>query len=75
MRIARDQIIEVEAHRFMADASDLGLRVGEWPASFETDAGNGQPFVRQGPKYHEGELIGYSYRQSLGCISLTIQND
>jgi hypothetical protein len=62
---------EHEAHRFCIDASDLCLPPGAAPQTIGTTLGNRQPFVleRRDP---DGTL---HYRQSLGCITLTIFND
>lgn len=70
--ILRSQIHEFECHKFVADASDLGLRPGEWPRSFDTDAGNGQPFLFSA--FHK-DGSGATYRQANGCILLRIIND
>lgn len=70
MRIKRGEAMEVEVHRFMIEASSLGLAPGNFPDSIETDLGNGQPFLRQSITPHYAYYI-----QALGCISLQLLND
>ena len=63
-------------HRYGAEASSIGLEPGQWPPSLPTTLGNGQPFVRTAPRYDEqGDLLSVTYRQAMGCISLSVLND
>lgn len=63
------------------EASDLGLRPGEWPKELPTTMGNKQPFVRGNPMLSgpdddpDAELTGVNYHQRGGCISLKVWND
>lgn len=67
---------EAEVHRFVAEASTLGLRPGEWPRAIDTDLGNGRPFYATGAtRDDEGGLIEVQYLQELGCITLHVLND
>lgn len=73
MRIERSSqlAIEVDAHKFVADASCLGIAPGAaLPRTIGTDLGNGQPFILQRVTAEVAE-----YRQDFGCITLTIFND
>lgn len=67
---ANDLLVEDRAHHFSACASDLGLRPGQWPATIDTNLGNGQPLVKR--FVTEGAV---TYRQQLGCIDVTLFND
>jgi hypothetical protein len=66
---------------FTAEASELGLKPGEWPQELPTTMGNKQPFVRgkamtSGPDDDpDAELTGVNYHQRGGCISLKVWND
>jgi hypothetical protein len=74
--ITRDNAHETEAHRWVTEASDLGLAPGDWPMSFNTDLGNGQPFYLTGAdKTAGGDLAGVRYRQGLGILTLLVIND
>ena len=61
---------EVECHRFLAEASELGLPPGEFPRTIGTTLGNQQPFVL----LRRNEEVA-KYRQELGCLTLDILND
>ena len=75
-KITRDNAHEQEAHRFVAFASDLGFRPGDFPATIETTLGNGQPFARgRVSKDAGGDVAAVDYRQLLGCVSLCVLND
>lgn len=65
-------VLETETHKFIVDASVLGLAPGHWPKTLETDLGNGLPFkrVRALP-----DDAGVLYCQEFGCIQLTVLND
>lgn len=70
--IDHNNAIEVEVHKYVTEASTLGLPPGKWPASIPTTIGNGQPFLCVGGPMQDG---GRRYRQGNGCVSLTIFND
>jgi hypothetical protein len=67
--------LEVEPHKFVAEASELGFRPYEWPDTIPTNLGNKQPFVRCMDERQNGELVAVQYRQQLGCITLRVFND
>lgn len=71
----RKQFTEYEVHRFVTEASDLGLRPGQWPSRIETNLGNGQPLVAHRRIDHFGEFAGVEYRQLMGCIRVNVLND
>jgi hypothetical protein len=64
---------------YCVEASDLGLKPGEWPNELPTTMGNKQPFVKDGPMYSgtddDPELVGVNYHQLGGCITLKVWND
>lgn len=67
---------EFRPHWFSTDASDLGLRPGQWPEFIRTELGNKHTLVRWTKKLdEEGELLWVTYRQSVGCVLLRIYND
>jgi hypothetical protein len=69
--IKQGTLTEYELHRYAAEASELRLAPGAWPTKIETDMGNGQPFIAES-RLADG---GVRYRQSMGCIFLSIFND
>ena len=69
--VNNDDAFEFEVHRFVADASALGLKPGEWPRQLETTMGNKQPFLMMTRKLPEYVI----YAQANGCIRLTVYND
>ena len=73
-------IIQVDGSLFgfMAEASSLGLRPGEWPQALPVrkDVGNGLPFARPKARLNaDGEIVSVAYVQDLGCLTLTVFND
>lgn len=72
-QLHKQALEEVEVHRFVTEASSIGLRPGEIPAMiapFEP-FGNGQPFVWTAID-EDGSL---TYTQDMGCVSIRIFND
>jgi len=68
-------VTECEGHRFVAEASDLGLH-GPMPEEIATDMGNGLPFrYRRTERDREGDVQGWEYRQDFGPMTLIIFND
>jgi len=61
---------EHSPHRFVAEASELGLRPGSWPIFLETDFGNRQPFF-----YQCQFDAGVTYFQRGTCLVLNVLND
>ena len=58
------------------DASDLGLRPGQFVGTLPTTMGNKQPFVFV--RYHadaDGDYLSSTYRQTAGCLELVVWND
>jgi len=68
--ITASQVEEVEAHRFIADASDLQWPPGYFPEVLDTSLGNKLPFYRVSLTAQAAK-----YEQHSGCISLTVLND
>lgn len=71
MKITSQLAQELEVHQWYADASTLQLPPGQWPAQFETDLGNGQPFVFR----HVDGNGTHVYSQQFGCLTLKVFND
>lgn len=67
-------LFQTEPHSYVVDASELGLKPGEWPGvlDFGTDFGNGQLFLLDRAA---GVNAGAKYKQVLGCLTLTVFND
>ena len=58
-----------DVHRYVAEASDLGFPVGDYPRQLETTMGNGLPFLLW------SRTESYSiYRQANGVITLRVFN-
>lgn len=66
---------EVDTHCFAVEASDLGLRPGEWPERIPTHKGNRQPFIRSTKLVRDGDIVYVRYWQAAGCTSLMVFND
>ena len=83
MFIQRNELIEVEPHRFVLEASQLNDRcltangVGTLPRAFEVPGlGNGQPFLLAARhRDADGDIQYWMYRQVNGCVSIKILND
>jgi hypothetical protein len=74
--ITQDNVEEFDVHKFSVEASELGLRVGDWPVELKTSLGNEMPFLMIGHNLTpSGDLAGVKYMQANGCISLLIIND
>jgi hypothetical protein len=68
-------VFEYELHKFVVEASSIGLRPGTWPDHLSTDLGNNQPFVRGKPTIEDGDLLYVTYAQANGSIVLRVYND
>ena len=68
-------VLEIEPHRFVAEAREIGLHVGEWPETLPTKIGNGMPFLRRSKKVQGCDLLWVTYKQSNGCLTLRVFND
>lgn len=80
MRINFNELTPHEHFRlrsYSTEASDLGWSAGqEWPLELTVPGlGNGQPFVARERIDNHGEFGGVIYRQSMGCLSITVFND
>lgn len=82
MKTVREQdVTHCSLHTFGIEASDLGLKPGEWPQEIPTTMGNTLPFVRSnamlsGPDDEpDTELTGVNYVQRGGCLTLKVWND
>lgn len=71
MRVTADQLLCIETHKYVAEASELGIPVGKWPAQIETELGNMLPF----DLIKIDESGGAIYQQRLGILKLTVLND
>jgi hypothetical protein len=69
--ITRDQLHQTNSTGFEADASDLGLAPGEWPASLVTALGDFRKIVPL-----RGTAPGFAVYASLdGRLTLRVYND
>lgn len=76
LTVDRRVLTETEPHKFCTEASDLGLRPGEWPQTLHApDLGNGLPLTLDHAEEKDGDLLWIDYRQSLGIIRLRVFND
>lgn len=79
MQVDRSKLQSHMEHRlqsYSAEASELGLPVGEWPQEIVVPGlGNGQPFRPMKVLYAGDEFGGLVYRQVFGCLNLTVFND
>jgi hypothetical protein len=66
---------ESEPHKFVGEASSLGLAPGDFPIRLESSIGNSQPFLRSHSEWRDGDLLWVDYDQSNGDINLRIFND
>lgn len=57
--------------REIVEASDMGFAPGDWPHSFSTSLGNGNPMIL----YARLEDGAHKYVQQLGNLRVTILND
>jgi hypothetical protein len=72
MKITSTNAREIQVHQWSIDASELGIAPGaKYPATIETDLGNGQPFVIN---HFDGNGTAL-YQQALGCLLLKVWND
>jgi hypothetical protein len=72
MQINKELLEEFEPHKFVQEASTLGLKPGVWPRTLEVvpSLGNGQPFFAR--NFLEGKVV---YFQGNGCVTIHILND
>lgn len=70
--VLASQVTEVQAHHFMAEASELGWKPGFLPYYVQTDLGNGLELVLAEVNYEAGY---FTYDQSAGCVTLRVFND
>jgi hypothetical protein len=78
MKISFDQITILDASRYEIEASALGFKPGVWPDRIETDMGNGLPLIRhRNPRVQAetNEVVGFTYFQSQGVITVFVVND
>lgn len=71
-QILAAQVMEVKAHHFVAEASELGWKPGYLPVQADTNLGNGLPLVLEEIDYEKGY---FTYNQVSGCITLRVYND
>ncbi len=68
--VSNDVAHEYESGKFVTEASALGLGPGVFPATLQTNLGNGLNFVAY--KKSPEKVV---YRQELGSLLLTVFND
>lgn len=69
--ITEQHISQVSVHTFVAEASELRLRPGQWPSRLATTMGNGQDFMFQ----RIDPDSAAHYQQGMGCLKLIVIND
>ena len=70
MNITREMVTEYETHKFVTEASQIGLPPGRFPRQIDTELGNRMAFILRSANDEAAQ-----YAQANGCISLTILND
>lgn len=75
LTIDSSNAVENDAHEFVAEASALRLRPGQWPREIPTTIGNGRAFRFERFSWQGAEVVCAIYRQDEGCVSLKIFND
>ncbi len=73
--ITRDNALEFKVHEWICEASDIGIRPGQWPKRIPTTLGNKLQFVFREFEMYHGEIAAALYAQDLGCITLKVHND
>jgi hypothetical protein len=77
--ISYDDVTPVTGTAFAhcVEASDLGLRPGEWPETLQVERkfGNGLSLYRHRVITHGGELGAVVYRQTGGVLEVHVLND
>jgi hypothetical protein len=68
-------LAEVGPGEFTIEASDVGLRPGEWPRTLPTTLGNGVIFIAQRREVQDGDLLWVDYFQAHGGLWLRVWND
>ena len=63
------RMLEVEPHKFEADASELRFAPGVFPREIRTNLGNRQPLILT----RLSNEVAY-YTQGNGCVTLTVYN-
>lgn len=58
-------LVEQETNKFSVEASDIGLRPGEWPPTLNTTLGNGKVFIAQRREIKDGDLLWVDYLQGI----------
>jgi len=78
INVSKDNLTEENAHLFIAEASSIGLKPGQWPEYIFVmpKIGNGMVFQRRSPiTSQDGDLRAVKYLQQLGCAELVVLND
>lgn len=80
--ITYELVTHVALYTHCCEASDLGLRAGQWPEVIACDPkfGNGCPLVRADAEWRtdsdgDRELLAMNYRQVAGVMRLRVFND
>lgn len=75
MYLTFNDVAEYEPHKFVAEASTVGLRPGTWPREIQTDLGNKQPLLLARVDESQDGVEGVRYKQQFGCVEVLIIND
>jgi hypothetical protein len=72
----KTQVTAVDQHRFIIEASDIGLRPGLFPEELDTDLGNRQQLYKVRHLIDEdNEFLGVVYKQRFGTVEVHVLND
>ena len=76
MLIVNKRQVRSTVHGLLAEASDLGLRPGDWPdfISVVDDQNEGFIFQKSWPEYFHTDMVSYHYRTRNGH-ELIVLND
>jgi hypothetical protein len=72
-----DLNLDGQIPEFYTEASDIGLRAGEWPdfVAVLDEKNEGWLFMKEAPVIRNDELAAYRYSTKSGNMILTIIND
>ena len=76
MKISMENTLLVGHNRHECDASDLGLRPGNFPPRLKTILGSGSMFVAKKVECDGGgDILWVRYEQVVGPLTLVVYND
>jgi len=76
MKLSRENTLEVGHNRYEADASDLGLKPGDFPPRLKTIMGNQSTFKATNVRCDGGgDVLWVDYQQVVGPLMFRLFND